>query len=116
MAAELATAAKSGSVTELVASGVFTSIGAALADAKNANAREGGLLAIAALAGSVGRPAEPYLMPLLGHVLNLLSDKGAPVRTAAASAQVSEPHKGALDTHSGYMYTLSSLNSLSART
>lgn len=88
VAAELATAAKSGSIQELVASGVFTSISASLADAKNANGREGGLLAIAALAGSVGRPAEPYLMPLLGQVLGLLADKAAPVRTAAASAQV----------------------------
>jgi elongation factor 3 len=87
VAAELATAAKSGSIQELVASGVFTSISASLADAKNANGREGGLLAIAALAGSVGRPAEPYLMPLLGQVLGLLADKAAPVRTAAASAQ-----------------------------
>lgn len=88
MAAELATAAKSGSIAELVSSGVFTSISGALADAKNANGREGGLLAIAALAGSVGRPAEPYLMPLLGQVLGLLADKAAPVREAAAAAQV----------------------------
>lgn len=88
VAAELATAAKSGSIAELVSSGVFSSISAALNDAKNANAREGALLAIAALAGSVGRPAEAYLMPLLGQVLTLLADKAAPVRTAAASAQV----------------------------
>jgi hypothetical protein len=88
VAAELATAAKSGSIAELVSSGVFTSISASLADAKNQNGREGGLLAIAALAGAVGRPAEPYLMPLLGQVLGLLADKAAPVRTAAASAQV----------------------------
>jgi hypothetical protein len=67
---------------------VFTSISAALDDAKNQNAREGGLLAISALASSVGRPAEPYLMPLLGQVLTLLADKAAPVRTAAAAAQV----------------------------
>lgn len=94
VAAELATAAKSGSIAELVSSGVFTSISASLADAKNQNGREGGLLAIAALAGSVGRPAEPYLMPLLGQVLGLLADKAAPVRTAAASAQVSSFFSG----------------------
>jgi len=93
VAAELATAAKSGSIAELVSSGVFTSVSAALDDAKNANAREGGLLAVAALAGSVGRPAEPYLMPLLGQVLTLLADKAAPVRAAAASAQVREVFK-----------------------
>jgi elongation factor 3 len=89
VAQELATAAKTGGVTDLVSSGVFSSIGAALGDAKNANAREGGLLAIAALAGSVGRPAEPYLVPLLGQVLALLADKAGPVRAAAASAQAS---------------------------
>jgi hypothetical protein len=88
VAAELATAAKAGSIAELVSAGVFTSISASLDDAKNQNAREGALLAISALAGSVGRPAEPYLMPLLGQVLTLLADKTAPVRTAAAAAQV----------------------------
>jgi hypothetical protein len=66
---------------------VFTSISASLA-AKNANVREGGLLVTAALAGSVGRPAEPYLRPLLGRVQGMLADEAASVRAAAASAQV----------------------------
>jgi elongation factor 3 len=88
VAAELASVAKAGSIAELVSSGAIDAISAALADAKNANAREGGLLAIASLATSLGRPAEPYLVPLLGQVLAALADKAAPVRDAAVAAQV----------------------------
>jgi hypothetical protein len=87
VAQELAGLAKTGGVQELVAAGAVEAISAALADAKNANAREGGLLALAALCADVGRSAEPYLMPLLGQVLALLADKQAPVRAAAATAQ-----------------------------
>jgi hypothetical protein len=87
VAQELAGLAKTGGVQELVAAGAVEAISAALADGKNANAREGGLLALAALCADVGRSAEPYLMPLLGQVLTLLADKQAPVRAAAAAAQ-----------------------------
>eukprot|EP00775_Hariotina_reticulata_P002646 gene2646-2946_t len=87
VAEELAGLAKSGGIQALVSGGAVDAIQAALADAKNANAREGGLMALAALARDLGRPAEPYLMPLLGQVLNLLADKQAPVRAAASDAQ-----------------------------
>lgn len=87
VAQELATLAKTGGIAALVSAGALDAIKAALEDAKNANAREGGLLALAALCGAMGRPAEPYLMPLLGQVLALLADKQAPVRAAAAVAQ-----------------------------
>jgi hypothetical protein len=87
-AAKFATAAKSSTILELGAFGVFNSITASLA-AKNASGREGGLLVIAALAGSVGGPAGPHLRPLLGQVQGMLADEAASVRAAAASAQVS---------------------------
>eukprot|EP00878_Enallax_costatus_P024333 GHUV01025966.1.p1 GENE.GHUV01025966.1~~GHUV01025966.1.p1 ORF type:complete len:467 (-),score=174.97 GHUV01025966.1:601-1941(-) len=87
VAQELATLAKNGGIAALVSAGALEAIKAALEDAKNANAREGGLLALAALCADMGRPAEPYLMPLLGQVLALLADKQAPVRAAAVQAQ-----------------------------
>lgn len=89
-AGELATAVKGAGITSLSTSGALAKLTAALDD-KDAGAREGALLAIAALAESVGRPAEPYLMPLLAPVLNALADKATPVRAAAVRAQ------GALD-------------------
>lgn len=87
VAQELATLAKNGGIAALVSAGALEAVKAALADTKNANAREGGLLALAALCTNMGQPAEPYLMPLLGQVLTLLADKQAPVRAAAAQAQ-----------------------------
>lgn len=59
---------------------------AALDDAKNPAAREGGLVAIRALCEGVGRPAEPYLVDFLPAMLALMADKVAPVRDAANAA------------------------------
>jgi elongation factor 3 len=87
-AQELAGQVKSAGVTSLLTSGALAAITAGLNDAKNANAREGALLALAQLAEQVGKPAEPYLMPLLANALALLADKQVPVREAAAKAQV----------------------------
>jgi elongation factor 3 len=85
-AGELATAVKSAGISSLVSSGALAKLQAGIED-KDAGAREGALLAIAAVSQSVGRAAEPYLMPLLGAVLAALADKVAPVRAAAQSAQ-----------------------------
>jgi elongation factor 3 len=88
VASELATAVKAGGVSALVNSGALAQLKAGV-EAKEAGAREGALLAIAAVADGVGRPAEPYLMPLLGPVLAALADKATPVRAAAQKAQAS---------------------------
>lgn len=77
---------KSSGITTLVSSGALDKIQSAANDAKNAGAREGALAAIAALCDVVGRPAEPYIVPLLSTVLNLLGDKVTPVRAAAQQA------------------------------
>jgi len=86
-AAQLASQVKAAGASSLVSSGALQAITDALNDAKNANAREGALLAVAALAEALGKPGEPYLMPLLANALALLADKQAPVREAAAKAQ-----------------------------
>jgi len=86
-AQELAGQVKTAGVASLLTSGALQAITAGLNDAKNANAREGALLAVVQLAEQVGKPAEPYLMPLLANALTLLADKVAPVREAAAKAQ-----------------------------
>ena len=86
-ASELANSIKAGGITSLINSGALAALQSGVED-KDAGAREGALLAVAAVAERVGRPAEPYLMPLLGPVLNALADKAAPVRAAAQQAQV----------------------------
>jgi elongation factor 3 len=77
---------KAAGITSLTTSGALAKLQAGL-DSKDAAEREGALLAIAAVATNVGRPAEPYLIPLLAPVLAALADKAAPVRAAATSAQ-----------------------------
>lgn len=68
-------------------------IEAALADAKNAGARQAGLAAIASTMAAVGVTAEPYLVPLLPKVLELLSDK---VRKRARSCRTGSAIKLAM--------------------
>jgi elongation factor 3 len=59
---------------------------AAAGDAKSPDAREGALLAVAAIANELGKPAEPYLIPAVPAALAALGDKAAPVREAADAA------------------------------
>jgi hypothetical protein len=51
-----------------------------LDDMGNPTAREGSLLAIKGLLTSVGRAAEPYVVPLIPTILDRAADKVAPVR------------------------------------
>ncbi|KAF9109536.1 hypothetical protein BGX27_007499 [Mortierella sp. AM989] len=53
---------------------------------KSGLAREGGLIGICALAEVIGRPAEPFLVPMLPTILDLYADKGPVVQDAAARA------------------------------
>lgn len=55
-------------------------------DTSNAEGREAALLGFKQLCQSVGRPCEPYVVPLLEHMLERLADKAAPVRDAAMGA------------------------------
>lgn len=57
-------------------------------DLSNADAREAALLAFKQLCQSVGRPCEPYVVPLLPHMLERLADKASQVRDAAMGASL----------------------------
>mmetsp|Transcript_21751 Transcript_21751/g.37084 ORF Transcript_21751/g.37084 Transcript_21751/m.37084 type:complete len:1030 (-) Transcript_21751:648-3737(-) len=59
---------------------------AAAEDSGSATSREGALLAYKALAEHVGRAAEPYLVPMLGLMMDRYSDKAKPVCKAAEAA------------------------------
>ena len=48
---------------------------AAIEDSSSALAREGALLVFSSLCQVVGKPAEPFLVPLLGNVLGCFCDK-----------------------------------------
>ncbi|KAG0208928.1 hypothetical protein BGX28_000247 [Mortierella sp. GBA30] len=53
---------------------------------KSGLAREGALIGICALAEVLGRPSEPFLLPLLPLILDLYADKGPVVQDAASRA------------------------------
>lgn len=72
--------------TALERAQVHRRLRASLGEASSPAAREGALLAIRGLSGSVGKAAEPYIVPLLPFVLERLSDKAVPVRDAAWDA------------------------------
>jgi elongation factor 3 len=69
----------------LQANGLLSKLSAETEDS-NADTREAALLAFKQLCQSVGRPCEPYVVPLLPMMLERLVDKAAPVREAAAQA------------------------------
>lgn len=70
----------------LQANGLLTKLKAETEDMSNADAREAALLAFKQLCQSVGRPCEPYVVPLLPVMLDRLADKSAQVRDAAMAA------------------------------
>ena len=55
--------------------GLLEAIKSTAVDEKNAEAREAGLAAVAELCKTVGKPVEPYLVPILDTVLDGLADK-----------------------------------------
>lgn len=56
------------------------------ANKKSGLEREGGFLAIAGLVQALGKPCEPYMLPLLPVLMDGYQDKGLPVRQAAELA------------------------------
>lgn len=70
----------------LQANGLLTKLKAETEDMNNADAREAALLAFKQLCQSVGRPCEPYVVPLLPVMLDRMADKSAQVRDAALAA------------------------------
>ncbi|KAF9551678.1 hypothetical protein EC957_006571 [Mortierella hygrophila] len=65
---------------------ILTNLEAECKNKKSGLAREGALIGICALADVLGRPSEPFLMPLLPLILDLYADKGPVVQDAASRA------------------------------
>ncbi|KAF9308255.1 hypothetical protein BG003_011382 [Podila horticola] len=55
---------------------------------KSGLAREGALIGLCAFAEVIGRPSDPFMLPLLPLILDLYADKGVVVQDAAARAAV----------------------------
>jgi elongation factor 3 len=70
----------------LQANGLLSKLKAEAEDMSNPEGREAALLAFKQLCQCVGRPCEPYVVPLLPTMLERLADKAAPVRDAAQAA------------------------------
>jgi hypothetical protein len=66
--------------------GILQTIPAQIDNLGDADAREAALLAVKQLCQSVGREAEPYVVPLLPLLLERMADKAQPVREAAHAA------------------------------
>eukprot|EP00898_Chlorokybus_atmophyticus_P003897 jgi/Chlat1/4508/Chrsp29S04441 len=85
-AAETASFVKTAGITALQTNDLLGKIRAAKEDAKEPLSREGALLAVAELVSVVGKPVEPYVVPMLSSILNLQGDKVNGVRQAADQA------------------------------
>jgi hypothetical protein len=84
--AEVCSTVKSAGAAAFNSHGALAVIDGALSDAKNAGARQAGLAAIESIMTATSVAAEPYLVPLMPKVLELLSDKvRAPRRATGAS-------------------------------
>jgi elongation factor 3 len=84
--AEMAYAVLVAGISALEQAGIVTRLKAAAEDMSNPIAREGALKALKSLAEHVGKPAEPFLVPLLPLMLERFGDKAEPVRKAAQAA------------------------------
>jgi elongation factor 3 len=84
--ADLGNAASTAGLAALDSGLMSKTLAEALDNTADPVAREGALLAIKGLASSMGRPAEPYLVPLLPKVFERHADKVQPVREAAQAA------------------------------
>jgi len=81
-----AAAVKGAGLSSVNGFGVLAFVKGALADEKDAKAREGGALLFEALAERLGRLFEPYVVSLLPALLDRLADTAAPAREAAEAA------------------------------
>ncbi|GFH20465.1 uncharacterized protein HaLaN_17590 [Haematococcus lacustris] len=83
---EVATTVLGSGISSLDGFGFALELRSAAEDSGNAGAREGALLAYKAISAHVGRPAEPWLVPLIPIMLERHADKAPPVRAAAEAA------------------------------
>ncbi|KAG0309517.1 hypothetical protein BGZ98_001661 [Dissophora globulifera] len=82
----MAAQVKNDGLISLKTSNILSNLEAECKNKKSGLAREGALIGICALADVLGRPAEPFLIPLLPLILDLYADKGPVVQDAASRA------------------------------
>ncbi|KAI8909090.1 P-loop containing nucleoside triphosphate hydrolase protein, partial [Gorgonomyces haynaldii] len=63
--------------------GIVQSLMTSATNKKSGLEREGGYLGIAGIIEKIGKPCEPYFLPLLSQLVEGYADKGQPVREAA---------------------------------
>ncbi|KAF8943837.1 hypothetical protein BGZ47_004984 [Haplosporangium gracile] len=86
IARDMAARVQKEGLISLKTSNILADLEAECKNKKSGLAREGALIGICALADVLGRPSEPFLMPLLPLILDLYADKGPVVQDAASRA------------------------------
>ncbi|KAF9334626.1 hypothetical protein BG006_001809 [Podila minutissima] len=86
IARDMAAQVKKDGLIKLKASNILDNLESEARNKKSGMAREGALIGICALADVLGRPSEPFLLPLLPTILDLYADKGPVVQDAASRA------------------------------
>lgn len=86
IARDMAAQVQKDGLIKLKSSNILANLEAEAKNKKSGMAREGALIGICALADVLGRPSEPFLLPLLPSILDLYADKGPVVQDAASRA------------------------------
>lgn len=86
IARDMAARVQKEGLISLKTNNILANLEAECKNKKSGLAREGALIGICALADVLGRPSEPFLMPLLPLILDLYADKGPVVQDAASRA------------------------------
>ncbi|KAF9111576.1 hypothetical protein BGX27_004741, partial [Mortierella sp. AM989] len=86
IARNMAAKVKQEDLISLKTNNILVNLEAEAKNKKSGLAREGALIGICALADVLGRPSEPFLLPLLPLILDLYADKGPVVQDAASRA------------------------------
>ncbi|KAG0199386.1 hypothetical protein BGX33_011674 [Mortierella sp. NVP41] len=86
IARDMAARVEKEGLISLKSNNILANLEAECKNKKSGLAREGALIGICALADVLGRPSEPFLMPLLPLILDLYADKGPVVQDAASRA------------------------------
>ena len=83
VANDLGGAIKTLGLNMLESQGIVDALVKSVTNKKSGLEREGGLLGFAGIIEKIGKPCEPYLLPVLPTLMEGYADKGAPVKEAA---------------------------------
>ncbi|KAF9943695.1 hypothetical protein BGZ72_003521, partial [Mortierella alpina] len=86
IARDMAAKVQTQGLISLKTNDILVNLEAECKNKKSGLAREGALIGICALAETLGRPSEPFMLPLLPMILDLYADKGPVVQDAASRA------------------------------